>query len=146
MVERAVRLLDERISFDDLVPTLQDLMRRYPYERQKRYENLNQKIKNIQNLVARLNKFRLVSFSSMPFLNYRAFEATIVLKSYRDRLIDMFDASILFQRLCVEAEDREMLRCGNALCLKPISIKGSHCKSISEHHTCTSGQSTKLPN
>ena len=65
----------------------------------------------------------------MPFLNYRAFEATIVLKSYHDRLIDMFDASSLFERLCVEAEDREMLRCGDALCLKPISVKGSHCKS-----------------
>ena len=65
----------------------------------------------------------------MPFLNYRAFEATIVLKSYHDRLIDMFDASSLFERLCVEAEDREMLRCGDALCLKTISVEGSHCKS-----------------
>lgn len=69
----------------------------------------------------------------MPFLNYRAFEATIVLKSYNDRLIDMFDASALFERLCVEAEDREMLKCGNALGLKPISVKGSHCKSIPKH-------------
>lgn len=40
----------------------------------------------------------------------------------------MFDANTLFQRLCLEAEDRKMLRCGNALCLKPISVKGSHCK------------------
>jgi len=38
----------------------------------------------------------------------------------------MFDASALFERLCVEAEDREMLKCGNALGLKPISVKGSH--------------------
>jgi hypothetical protein len=45
----------------------------------------------------------------------------------------MFDASALFERLCVEAEDREMLRCGNALGLKPISVKGSHCKSIPKH-------------
>lgn len=36
MVERAVRLLDERINFDNLVPTLQELMKRYPYESQKR--------------------------------------------------------------------------------------------------------------
>jgi hypothetical protein len=64
----------------------------------------------------------------MPFLNYRAFEATIVLKSYNDRLIDMFDASTLFERLCGEAEDREMLKCGSALCLKRISVNGSHCK------------------
>ena len=65
----------------------------------------------------------------MSFLNYRAFEATIVLESYKDRLIDMFDASALFQRLCLEAEDREILRCGNAVCLKAISVKGSHCES-----------------
>ena len=69
----------------------------------------------------------------MKFLNYRAFEATIVLQSYNDRLIDMFDANILFERLCFEAEDREMLRCGDCLCLKPISVKGSHCESIFEH-------------
>lgn len=69
----------------------------------------------------------------MPFLNYRAFEATVVLKSYNDRLINMFDAGTLFKRLHVEAEDREMLRCGNSLCLKPISLNGSHCKSIPKH-------------
>lgn len=37
MIERAIRLHDARISFEDLVPTLRELMRRYPYERQKRY-------------------------------------------------------------------------------------------------------------
>ena len=36
MIERAVRLLDPRISFEDLVPTLRELITRYPYERQKR--------------------------------------------------------------------------------------------------------------
>ena len=65
---------------------------------------------------------------SMPCLNYRAFEATIVLKSYNDRLIDMFETGALFERLCIEAEDRDTLSCGNALCLKQISVKGSHCK------------------
>ncbi|MGK3737087.1 MAG: hypothetical protein ACI8RD_007530 [Bacillariaceae sp.] len=40
MAENAVRLLDERIVFGDLVPTVQELMGRYSYERQKRYENL----------------------------------------------------------------------------------------------------------
>ena len=40
MVERAVRLLDERINFEDLVPTIQELMKRYPYEKQKRYDPL----------------------------------------------------------------------------------------------------------
>jgi hypothetical protein len=36
MVERAVRLLDGRINFDDLIPSVRGLMRRYPLERQKR--------------------------------------------------------------------------------------------------------------
>lgn len=66
----------------------------------------------------------------MPCLNYRAFEATIVLKSYNDRLINMFETETLFERLCIEAEDRETLSCVNALSLKPISIKGSQCKFV----------------
>lgn len=36
MVERSVRMLDTRINFDDLLPTVKELLRRYPYERQKR--------------------------------------------------------------------------------------------------------------
>lgn len=66
----------------------------------------------------------------MPYLNYRAFEATIVLKSYNDRLINMFETETLFERLCIEAQDRETLSCTNALSLKPISIKGSQCKLV----------------
>ena len=66
----------------------------------------------------------------MPILNYRAFEATILLKSYRDRCIDMFDSQALFQRLREEADDRDMLRCGAGLCFKRgISVRGSHCES-----------------
>lgn len=66
----------------------------------------------------------------MPMLNYRAFSATIVLKSYRNRLIDLYDATALFQRLELEADARELLRCGNSLCFKKsiVSVKGSHCK------------------
>jgi hypothetical protein len=66
----------------------------------------------------------------MPMLNYRAFEATIVLKSYRDRLINMFDSNMLFERLCSVSEEREMVECGEGLCFKKgISVKGCHCKS-----------------
>ena len=62
-------------------------------------------------------------------LNYRAFEADIVLKSYRDRLIDMFDSSALFERLCKEAEERDLIDCGCGLYFKRgISVKGCHCK------------------
>ena len=69
-------------------------------------------------------------------LNYRAFEADIVLKSYRDRLIDMFDASTLFKRLCVEAEERDLIDCGTGLYFKRnISVKGCHCKFCACLHT-----------
>jgi hypothetical protein len=66
----------------------------------------------------------------VPQLNYRAFEGTIVLKSYGDSVIDKFDAKTLFERLCMEADSRDMLVCGaEALCFKKsISVKGSHCK------------------
>jgi hypothetical protein len=69
-------------------------------------------------------------------LNYRAFKATIVLKSYRDRLINLYDANALFQRLDLNAADRELLRCGDSLCFKKsiISVKGSHCKWPLKHH------------
>lgn len=65
----------------------------------------------------------------MPMLNYRAFEATIKLKSYRDRLIDMFDATALFERLYFEADERDVVQCGVGLCFKKgISVRGCHCK------------------
>lgn len=65
----------------------------------------------------------------MPMLNYRAFEATIVLRSYRDRLINMFDATALFERLYSEADVRDVVQCGVGLCFKKgISVRGCHCK------------------
>jgi hypothetical protein len=52
-----------------------------------------------------------------------------VLKSYKDRCIDMFDSQTLFQRLHEEADDRDMLRCGAGLCFKRgIGVRGSHCE------------------
>jgi hypothetical protein len=79
-------------------------------------------------------------------LNYRAFEATIVLKSYRNRLIDMFDAPTLYDALYSEAAARDMLPCGEGLCFKRgIRVRGCHCKLIvlspcgvgNIHHTDT---------
>jgi hypothetical protein len=65
----------------------------------------------------------------MGKMNYRAFEATIVLKSYEDRFIGMFNSEDLFSRLFIEAEERDMIRCGNGLCFKKgISVRGCHCK------------------
>lgn len=68
---------------------------------------------------------------SMTALNYRVFEATVVLRSYKDPLIDMFDGKVLFERLYDEAEEHEMLRCGEGLAFKKgISVKGCHCMSF----------------
>ena len=67
----------------------------------------------------------------MSGLNYRAFEATIILKSYKDRLIDVFDAPALFDRMYEDADEGEMLRCGEGIAFKKgISIKGCHCKCL----------------
>jgi hypothetical protein len=53
-----------------------------------------------------------------------------VLRSYRDRMIDMFDSATLFLRLHLEADSRDMIRCGAGLFFKRgISVKGCHCKS-----------------
>ena len=74
----------------------------------------------------------LLLTNRMPKLNYRAFEATIVLKSYCDRFIGMFDGEELFQGLYDEAEDLDMIRCNNGLCFKKgISVRGCHCKFTS---------------
>ena len=68
-------------------------------------------------------------FLSMPMMNYRAFEATIVLKSYGDARIDMFDSDVLFDRLWAEAKERDMELCGAGLYFKRgISVKGCHCE------------------
>lgn len=99
LVERAVRLLEEKIDTKDLIPTVRGLISRHPLEYQRR----------------------------MPRLNYRAFEATIVLKSYCDRFIDMFDGQTLFKGLYEQAEHFDMIRCNNGLCFKKgISVRGCH--------------------
>ena len=62
-------------------------------------------------------------------LNYRVFEAHLVLKSFKNKMIDKFDSVELLHGLHVEAEERDLIRCGAGLCFKRgISVKGSHCK------------------
>lgn len=67
----------------------------------------------------------------IPKLNYRVFEATVILKNYKDKFISKFNGQELFQRLYAEAEEREMIRCEQGLCFKKgISVRGSHCKYL----------------
>jgi hypothetical protein len=68
-------------------------------------------------------------------LNYRVFEAQVVLKSFKSKMIDKFDSVALLHGLNVEAEERDLIRCGVGLCFKRgISVKGSHCKYLQRSH------------
>jgi hypothetical protein len=60
--------------------------------------------------------------------NYKAFEATIKLKSYRHRLIDKHDAPPLFEWLMSNTKSRGLIRCGvDGLCFKrEVIVRGTH--------------------
>lgn len=101
VIERTVRMLDDKVPLDELPDTLRGLMKQYPYDSQE----------------------------EMGVLNYRAFTGTIVLKSYRDQMIDMFDGSKLFQRMSSESKSYDMICCGDLLCFKRnIYVKGTRSK------------------
>jgi hypothetical protein len=98
IIERTARMLDDRLPLNELSSSLRGLIQQYPYERQE----------------------------EMAILNYRAFTGMVILKSYRDELIDMFDAPRLFQRLSSESNFHDMICCGDLLCFKRnINIKGT---------------------
>ena len=72
----------------------------------------------------------------MPRLNYRAFEVTIVLSSYENRLINFYDAPVHYEWLLNRAVDRDLIRCGNdGLCFKKEIVlpNGVHCKSTNSN-------------
>jgi len=61
--------------------------------------------------------------------NYKCYQATIVLRSYGDRFIDLFDGPTLFQWLASNLDKRNsLLNCGpNGLCFKTeIVVRASH--------------------
>jgi hypothetical protein len=62
--------------------------------------------------------------------NYDVFEATLVLDSYKNKFIDLFDAHTLFHSLLSDAASFNLQRCGSAgLCFKQeINIRGCRCK------------------
>ena len=67
-------------------------------------------------------------------LNYRLFEANLILKSFHSRIIDKFDSLALLQGLRAEAEERDLLQCGASLCFRRgISVKGTRCKSLNAY-------------
>jgi hypothetical protein len=62
-------------------------------------------------------------------LNYRVFEANLILKSYKNKMIDKFDSLTLLQGLRAEAEECDLIQCGASLCFRRgINVKGSQCK------------------
>ena len=65
----------------------------------------------------------------LPMLNYRVFEANVVLKSYNDRFINMFSANALFMQLRKESASREIALFDGGLCFRRwITTKGCHGK------------------
>lgn len=129
MIERAVRLSDERISTDDLIPTLRGLMSRYSLDQQKRYVTSLTETLFFPFFLKQLAIVCLLI--SVPMLNYRVFEAHVVLKSFKNKMIDKFDSVELLHSLHAQAEERDLIRCGAGLCFRrAITVKGSHCKYL----------------
>ena len=66
----------------------------------------------------------------MERLKYTAFEATIVLSSFANKVIDLFDSNRLFDHLSSNAAFHQMIVCSaDGLCFaQPISVHGARCK------------------
>jgi hypothetical protein len=68
-----------------------------------------------RRLIARYPIRRMMKLRS----SYKCYEATIVLKSYGDKLIDKYDGPTLFGWLLSHAKERDLLHCGpGGLCFK----------------------------
>ncbi|CAB9512295.1 seizure threshold 2 [Seminavis robusta] len=102
-IERAMRSLDNRLSTGDIIPLIKTLINRYPLSRQK----------------------------EMRRLNYRVFEADIVLASYENRLINFYDSYVHYEWLRAHAADRSLVLCGSdGLCFKKEVILANGVHSI----------------
>jgi hypothetical protein len=75
-----------------------------------------------------INKNQLGRQIKMLKSNYKAFEATITLKSYRNRLIDKYDAPALFAWLMSNTKNRGLIPCGaDGMCFKrEVIVRGTH--------------------
>eukprot|EP00934_Nitzschia_sp_Nitz4_P004171 Nitzschia sp. Nitz4//scaffold20_size174350//160042//170970//NITZ4_002134-RA/size174350-augustus-gene-0.39-mRNA-1//1//CDS//3329541905//4161//frame0 len=97
LVERAIRLADEWTDKEELIPMMRCLMSQWPLEKQKR----------------------------MPRLNYRLFEARLILKSFQNAMINKSDGNSLLLGMISEAEERDLISCGEGVCFKKvIAVKG----------------------
>jgi hypothetical protein len=75
-----------------------------------------------------INKNQIGRQIKMLKSNYKAFEATIKLKSYRNRLIDKYDAPALFEWLMSNTKNRGLIPCGtDGMCFKrEVIVRGTH--------------------
>jgi hypothetical protein len=75
-----------------------------------------------------INKNEIGRQIKMLKSNYKAFEATIKLKSYRNRLIDKYDAPALFGWLMSNTKNRGLISCGaDGMCFKrEVIVRGTH--------------------
>lgn len=79
-----MKSLDNRLRHDEIIPIVRGMLTRYPLHRQR----------------------------TMSRLNYRAFQANVVLSSYENRLINFFTAPALYEWLYSHVEDRNLIKCG----------------------------------
>lgn len=72
----------------------------------------------------------------MLHLNYRVFRCMIILSSYQNRLINLYDAPVLYEWLRDNVQTRGLISCGtDGLCFKKeivLPSNGIHCKFY--HH------------
>lgn len=75
-----------------------------------------------------INKNQIGRQIKMLKSNYKAFEATINLKSYRNRLIDKYDAPSLFGWLMSNTKNQGLIPCGaDGMCFKrEVIVRGTH--------------------
>jgi len=99
IVEHTVRSPDPALRYSDAFELAQKLLAQYEFRQQL----------------------------EMPHSNFKIFQTSIFLASYKDVLIDSFEAPVLFNWLMTNAESRGTTVCGKALCFKTeIIVRGTH--------------------
>lgn len=100
MAERTMKLVEERLDFDEVTGLVRQLLARYP---------LDYQIRTLRS-------------------HYKIYTTNLVLSSYSDELIDMFDGPLLFKCLAAQASERKLIACSqNTLCFKrEIIARGTH--------------------
>jgi hypothetical protein len=98
MIERTLKSLDGMLQFSDTICLLRQLIKKYP-------------LRSAMSLKS----------------NYKCYEANIILRSYKNKLIDQYDGPTLFNWLSANFQKRKLLNCGTGLCFtREIVVRITH--------------------